>query len=37
MVKKARALKKEHGILVEAKPKSGRALSKDAVDCVINF
>ena len=36
MVKKARALKKEHGILVEPKPKSGRALSKD-VDCVINF
>ena len=37
MAKKARALKKEHGILVEPKPKSGRALSKDVVDCVINF
>ena len=37
MVKKARALKKEHGILAEPKPKSGRALSKDVVDFVINF
>lgn len=36
-VKKARTLKKEHGIFVEPKPKSGRALSKDIVDRVINF
>ena len=37
MVKKARALKKEHGILAEPKPKSDRALSKAIFDCVINF
>ena len=38
IVKKARALKKEHVILAEPKPKSGRALSKDVVDdCVKNF
>ena len=31
-------VKKEHVILAEPKPKSGRALSKDVVDdCVINF
>ena len=37
VVKKARALKKEHGTLSEPKAKPGRALSKDIIDCVINF
>ena len=37
MVKQASALKKEQDVLTEPKLKSGRALSKDIVDCVIKL
>ena len=37
MVKRARQLKKEKGILADLDPKQGRTISWEVVDKVVNF
>ena len=37
MVKRARQLKKEKGILVDPDPKWGKTISREVVDKIVNF